>query len=271
MSGLGAWSASAYEAFHDLRLRPALDLLARVPDPPEGDIVDLGCGAGAAAPALRARFPGRLLIGVDGSADMLARADGLFDGTREADIAAWAPTRPPALIFSNAALHWLDDHERLFPRLFAALAPGGVLAVQMPDQLCRPSHTSMIAAAAGVRPDLFTGWTPFPGPRPLPDYAALLPGAEIDLWASEYMQRLDAREGHPVRAFTSSTGGRPVLARLDEAEAARFNALWDAALERAYPRLADGSCWFPFRRVFLVARRADQSSRRPIRAGSEDQ
>ncbi len=256
MTGLGAWSVAAYEAFADLRLRPAHDLLARIPQPGPGPVVDLGCGSGAAAPALRARFPGRRLIGVDGSPEMLAKASALFDDVTEADIGAWSPAEAPALIFSNAALHWLPDHERLISRLAASLAAGGVLAAQMPGQLQRPSHQTMIAAAAAVRPDLFTGWTPFPGPLPLPAYADLLSGAALDFWETEYLQRLGPAKdgGHPVRAFTSSTGGRPILAKLNPEETARFNALWDRGLDDAYPRLSDGGCWFPFRRVFMVAR-----------------
>lgn len=258
MTGLGAWSVDAYEIFADLRLRPALDLLARVPEPGPGDVVDLGCGAGAAASALRARFPGRRLVGVDGSADMLAKAAPGFDTVLEADIAAWAPETPPALIFSNAALHWLGGHGALVPRLAAALAPGGVLAAQMPGQLDRPSHRTMIETAAAVRPDLFTGWAPFPGPLPLPAYADLLPGCALDLWETEYLQRLGPASGggHPVRAFTSSTGGRPILAALDPDETARFVALWDEALAAAYPLDSAGGCWFPFRRVFFVARKS---------------
>lgn len=249
---------AAYEAFRDLRLRPALDLLARVPPVGEGDVVDLGCGAGAAAPALRARFPGRRLIGVDASPDMLAKASGLFDAAVAAEFSAWTPERPPTLVFSNAALHWVDGHGALIPRLFAALAPGGALAVQMPGQLERPSHLTMIEAAARTRPDLFTGWRPFPGPEPLARYAAMLKeAAALDLWETEHHQRLaPAAGGHPVRAFVSATGARPILARLGEAETARFAALWDAMLAKAYPPEADGSVWFPFRRVFFVAARA---------------
>lgn len=254
------WNVAAYEDFSDLRQRPALDLLARVPPLGLGDVIDLGCGAGAVGPALRARFPDHRLIGVDASPDMLAKADGrgLYDRLMEADIAVWRPKRPPALIFSNAALHWLGDHDALIPRLLGMLAPDGALAIQMPDQLHRPSHRTMIDAAAKTRPDLFDDWTPFPGPLPPGDYAKLLAGAgHCDVWASEYWQRLDtpADGGHPVRAFTSSTGARPILAALDTAETARFNALWDEALDDAYPRAADGGAWFPFRRLFFVARR----------------
>ena len=254
-AGGGAWNVAAYEAFHDLRLRPALDLLARVSSLPDGEIIDLGCGSGAAAKALRSRFPGHGLTGLDGSADMLAKAStrGLYDRLEEADIATWRPAAPAALIFSNAALHWLDRHDELIPRLYNALAPDGRLAIQMPSQLHRPSHRTMVEAAAEVRPDLFTGWTPFPGHLEPGAYADLTSGV-AEIWTTEYYQRLSASAdgAHPVRTFSSSTAGRPVLAQLSAEEAAAFADAWDKRLDAAYPRLSDGGVWFPFRRLFLV-------------------
>jgi trans-aconitate 2-methyltransferase len=62
---------------------------------------------------------------------------------QQADIARWQPFAPFDLIFSNAALHWLPDHERLLPALAGCLAPGGVLAVQMPRNFDAPSHTAI--------------------------------------------------------------------------------------------------------------------------------
>lgn len=256
MSDDHRWNVAAYETFANLRLRPALDLLARAPEPPPGDIVDLGCGAGAAVDALRRRFPGRRIIGVDASPEMLAKAEaeGAYDALEEGDIAAWSPEAPPALIFSNAALHWLPDHRALVPRLFGALRPGGALAVQMPDQLRRPSHETMIAAARRVRPDLFTDWTPFSGPLAPNAYAEILAPSPVDVWTTAYWQELGGGDtGHPVRAFVSSTGGRPILQRLNAAETTDFVAEWDAALEKAYPRRDGGGCWFPFHRMFFVA------------------
>jgi len=253
----GGWNVAAYEAFHDLRLRPALDLLARVPFCPPGDVVDLGCGSGAASSALRARFPERQLLGVDESADMLRKAASLsaYDKLDQGDIADWRPGTAPALIFSNAALHWLGGHEVLIPRLFEVLAAGGVLAVQMPSQLSRPSHQTMIAAAAEVRPDLFQGWRPFPGHLPPTVYADLLPDADVEIWTTEYHHLLPASAdgAHPVRGFSSSTAGRPVLSKLDQVEAKAFASAWDERLEEAYPRRSDGGVWFPFRRMFFVA------------------
>ena len=253
------WNVAEYEAFSDLRLRPALDLLARVFSIPDGPIIDLGCGAGAAAPALQNRFPGRALIGVDSSPQMLekAGASGAYGATVKANISNWSPDEPPALIFSNAALHWLPGHAALIPRLFRSLAPGGALAVQMPGQLDRPSHQFMIGAAGRIRADLFANWSPFPGPQPLSDYADMLPGAGLDLWESEYFQYLppSADGAHPVRTFVSSTGARPILSSLNAEETAEFVADWEDGLHHNYPLAADGGCWFPFRRLFFVATR----------------
>ncbi len=194
------------------------------------------------------------------SGEMLTKATDrrVFDALDQADITNWTPSAPPALIFSNAALHWLADHEALIPQLFASLSPGGVLAIQMPAQLLRPSHQSMINAAASVRPDLFSGWTPFPGPLEPAAYARLTPEAEVDIWTTEYHQRLAASPdgAHPVRSFSSATAGMPILSRLSETEEEAFNIAWDAGLDLAYPRLPDGGVWFPFRRLFIVARKA---------------
>lgn len=132
MSTRPAWDPAQYLRFADERLRPALDLIARIPHPAPRRVVDLGCGAGNALPVLAARFPQAEVTGVDGSAAMLAKAAGQGLRTEQADIASWSPAEPVDVIFSNAALHWLGGHATLFPRLLGCLAPGGVLAVQMP-------------------------------------------------------------------------------------------------------------------------------------------
>lgn len=253
------WNPQLYARFRDLRLRPALDLLAHVGDPPGGAVIDLGCGAGAVAPALRQRFPGRPLIGVDASTAMLAAArdSGQYDRLVPADLADWQPEAPPALILSNAALQWLDDHDRLFPRLVAALAPEGVLAVQMPRQYGAPSHRFLRDFAAEMFPDRFdfSHWHP-PVRSPL-DYARLLaPLGETDIWETDYFQRLaGGGPGHPVRHFTQATVMRPFLDRLNPAEAAALVERYDDALHAAYPAEDDGSVLFPFRRLFLTLRR----------------
>lgn len=250
------WNPAAYSAFRGLRLRPALDLLAQVDALPPGDVVDLGCGDGAAAQALAARFPGRRVVGVDASPAMLEKAAG-YDAKVQADIALWQPDSPPALIFSNAALQWLPDHAVLMPRLAAWLAAGGTLAVQMPVNHMAPSHRFLRDIAQAMFPERFdfTGYRP-PVATPAEYWALLAPLGALSVWETEYLQPLGAEvAGHPVRAFTASTAMRPFLDRLTAGEAARFIARYDEALDSAYPRLEDGGALFPFRRLFLTLTR----------------
>jgi trans-aconitate 2-methyltransferase len=252
------WSPEAYGRFRGLRLRPALDLLAQVGDLPAGAVVDLGCGDGAVGPALASRFPDRERVGVDLSPAMLAKAaeTGSYHRLHQADLSEWAPDRPPALVFSNAALHWLGAHDRLIPRLAACLAPRGMLAVQMPANFMAPSHALLRRLAARLYPDRFdfTGWQP--PVAPAVTYARLLsPLGTADLWETDYLQRLAPQEGaHPVRRFTESTTMRPFLDRLSPDEGAALAAAYDDALSAAYPAEADGSVLFLFRRLFLTVR-----------------
>ena len=134
-------------------MRPALDLLAQVSALPPGDMIDLGCGDGAMGAALAHRFADRRRIGVDASPALLAaaKAGGNHTVLELADIADWVPGPPPALIFSNAALHWLGDHATLLPPLAACIAPRGLLAVQMPGQHGAPSHSRCARSACGSR------------------------------------------------------------------------------------------------------------------------
>lgn len=246
------WNPEAYARFRGLRLRPALDLLAQVGDLPAGAVVDLGCGDGAAAAALKARFD-RTLVGVDASPAMLGRAQG-YDRLTEADIARWQPDTAPALIFSNAALHWLGDHARVLPRLAGLLVPGGTLAVQMPRQFLAPSHRFLRDIAASLFPDRFDYLHYTPPVATAAEYHALLqPLGQVDAWETDYIQRLDASAGmHPVQAFTGSTAMRPVLEKLNAVEEAAFRSAYDQALGSAYPLQPDGSVLLPFRRVFFT-------------------
>jgi trans-aconitate 2-methyltransferase len=247
------WNPDGYAHFRDLRLRPALDLLMQVGAVPRGAILDLGCGDGAAAGALKARYPKHRLLGLDASPAMLAKARG-YARLIQADAAGWTSDEPLSLIFSNAALHWLPGHDTLLPRLAGQLQPGGVLAVQMPRQYDLPSHRFLRDIAAAQFPDLFdlVDWQP--PVRPASTYWQLLARlGEVQAWETDYLQHLPAVAGmHPVRAFTQSTAMRPYVEKLSPAEEAAYLAAYDLALGAAYPLLPDGSALMPFRRAFFT-------------------
>lgn len=254
-----SWHPERYLAFDDHRTRPAADLLARVPLQAPERVVDLGCGPGNSTTLLALRWPDAEVIGIDSAPSMLAkaRASGIAAHWLEADIASWAPEAPVDLLFSNAALQWLPDHQILLPRLLAYLRPGGVLAVQMPRNFQAASHVALRELAA-QQPwaDRLEGVLQAEPVAPPAWYHDLLAphAATLDIWQTEYLQVLEGED--PVLRWTEATSLRPVLQALDEAASAAFKDAYAARLREAYPRRPDGTTLFPFLRLSLVARRA---------------
>jgi trans-aconitate 2-methyltransferase len=223
-----SWDPAQYLRFSGERMRPAVDLLARIAHEAPATVVDLGCGAGNLAPLLLARWPHARLTGVDSSPEMLARARKEHPSAEfvQGDIGAWRPARPVDVLYSNAALHWLDGHEALFPALLEAVAPEGVLAVQMPRNFGAPSHTSIVEAIeqgpwrSRLEPILRREPVPPPG-----FYWRLLEGRVEDLqvWETEYLQVLSGE--NPVAEYTKGTWLKQFLDRLQGAERAAFRSL----------------------------------------------
>ena len=251
-----AWDPAQYLKFAGPRLRPALDLLQRIDLAAPASVYDLGAGAGNVTRLIAARWPEARTVGVDGSAEMLAKAAAESPGIewQQVDLATWRPRHPADLIYSNAALHWLDGHDRLLPGLFAALAPQGVLALQMPRNFGARSHTSITETAleGPWRHTLEPLLRPSPVAEPEFYYDLLAPlAASLDIWETEYLQVLDGP--NPVKEWTKGTWLLPLLAALEEPERSHFEAAYAERVAAAYPPRGNGKTLFPFRRMFLIA------------------
>ncbi|WP_130798933.1 trans-aconitate 2-methyltransferase [Streptomyces otsuchiensis] len=263
------WDPAQYNRHAGHRTRPLCDLLARVPELP-GDrprIADLGCGPGGPTTLLADRWPTARVTGYDSSAAMLeearAHAGPTADGgsltfTR-ADIADWVPDTPHDLIVSNAALQWVPDHAARFPEWTAGLVPGGVLAFQVPGNFDAPSHLLLRDLCLGDRwrgrlGGLLRAERPVLTPE---GYLTALAGldCDLDVWETTYLQVLSGQD--PVLDWTKGTALRPVLTELadDPAAATAFVDEYRELLRRAYPAGPHGTT-FPFRRLFVVARRS---------------
>ncbi len=252
------WNPVQYERFRDERSRPFFDLLALVRPNAGMRVVDLGCGTGELTRRLHRHLNATETLGIDSSDAMLARSvEFAGDGLRfeKGDIATWVPSRAFDLVFSNAALHWLPEHEALFARLTRAIADGGQLAVHMPSNHDHPSHrvAAEVAGESPFREALggFVRESPVQAPEA---YAVLL-------------NRLGFKEQH-VRL---QVYGHLLAARDDVVEWVKGSLLTDYERrmpketfvrfleryrERLLPRLADEKPYFfTFKRLLLWGQR----------------
>jgi trans-aconitate 2-methyltransferase len=250
------WSARQYLKFEDERTRPPRDLLAQVPLQSPRRVVDLGCGPGNSTELLVARFLQAQVIGLDSSPDMLSKARQRLPKCQfvEADIAAWAPEEDADLLFANAAFQWVPDHPRHLRRLLEALQPGGVLAVQMPDNTGEPANRLQVEVAAnGPWAKALAAAVPRSSLLSPEAYYDLLRPicSQIDIWHSIYNNVLAAPAA--IVEWFKGSSLQPYLARLDGAMREQFLAAYTEKVAAAYTPRLDGKVLLKFPRLFIVA------------------
>ncbi|WHO72351.1 trans-aconitate 2-methyltransferase [Rhizobium sp. BT03] len=252
-----AWSASQYVKFEDERTRPARDLLAQVPLQSIRRAVDLGCGPGNSTELIIERYGAQGVSGLDSDLNMLEAARKRLPGTAfvEADLGSWQPTEPADLLFANAVFQWLPDHLDIFDRLMDGLSPGGVLAVQMPDNLGEPTHLLMEEAAnSGPWKSAFEGKSVRRKGLPAPSayYSRLIAkAARVDIWHTIYNHPM--ADAAAIVEWVKGTGLMPYLTRAGEEYREAFLADYLARVEKAYPKMSDGRVLLRFPRIFMVA------------------
>ena len=252
-----AWSASQYVKFEDERTRPARDLLAQVPLETIAAGIDLGCGPGNSTALLVERFGLAAISGLDSDADMLAAARNRLADTRfvAADLAGWEPVQPVDLLYSNAVFQWVPDHLAVLDRLMDALKPGGVLALQVPDNLNEPGErcareVSLLepfrASLAGFAPQRETIHAPSVY------FSRLAPkAARVDVWHTIYNHPL--ADAAAIVEWVKGTGLRPYLDAVGAPQQDAFLAAYQGRIAAAYPPMPDGRVLFRFPRLFILA------------------
>jgi trans-aconitate 2-methyltransferase len=179
----------------------------------------------------------------------------------QADLREWSPPPDADVLYSNAAFQWIPGHLDALTRLFDALRPGAVLAVQMPDNLNEPSHASMrevarsgpwretLAAAAAARDSLPAVGVYYKRLRPL--------SRHFEIWHTLYEHPLDGAEG--IIEWVKGTGLRPYIDPLPPDHRADFLEAYKERLRTFYPPQYDGKSILRFPRLFFVALRGGTS------------
>lgn len=242
------WNPAQYEKFKDQRSRPFHDLAALVDPAGVHHYVDLGCGTGELTATLALRFPTARGLGIDNSAAMLAKTRAQANPALTFEMISideFQPQEKFDLILSNAALQWLPDHPRLFPRIFSWLKPGGQLAVQMPANFDHASHR--IAHAVARRfPELTHEERRI---LPIEDYAALLHRAGFsaqNCFVKVYVHPMES--GAEVIEWTRGT----LLTQFEKSlTPARFAEFLAAYREELLAEIGGGPTIYTFKRLFL--------------------
>ncbi len=246
------WNSTQYLKFKNERTQPAVDLAMRIKNNPK-TIVDIGCGPGNSTKVLRNVFPDASIVGIDNSPNMIekAKSEHIDIDFRLCD--ALSLDGKYDLLFSNACLQWIPDHDTLIPSLMGKLNEGGILAVQVPMNGDEPLFRLIREVAnepkwelSGVKLQPNETLTP-------PEYYNILSACSsaFDMWEVKYYHTMPDHKA--LVAWVKGTRLRPYLDYLGAEKGAEFEAEIIERSKKLYPIMADGNVILGFRRFFFTA------------------
>ncbi len=248
------WNPQQYNQFSDLRDAPLRDLLRLLSPQSQMGVIDLGCGTGAGTATLAAYLRDATVLGIDASKEMLTKTPYRSRLTFQHRSIEQQLTRPDTfnLIFSNAALQWVDNHKSLFPRLIAQLKPGGQLAVQMPSQ-AENKLNFLLQELAAESPfaTALNGFSYISPVLPMEDYAQLLfeqGGAEISVLKKIYP--MEVKQTRELYQFVAGSALIPYLERIKSEMRNTFIAYYQRRIQNAFPTMP---ALYPFKRILIHA------------------
>lgn len=247
------WNPKQYNKYNKERHRPALELIDRIPQGTYQSILDLGCGDGAITKILMDKYSPQKIIGLDSSHSMLetAKQNNKNIIWQNEDINNF--TGNYDLIFSNAALQWVGNHNKLFEKLVSCA--NNVIAVQMPHNFSEPSHVLLretILENNMFKEKLLSSIRENPVFSKDTYYKLLCTQMSyIDIWETEYLQPMVGE--NPILDWVRGTALVPIKEKLSINEYREFEYKYGEKLKKAYPVIANNIILFPFKRLFIVA------------------
>src|SRR5271157_3851245 len=250
------WNPDLYLKFRNERTQPSIDLISKINiNFPPKSILDIGCGPGNSSQALLQRWPDANLTGIDNSPKMIDKAKKSYPENTwiVADAATYLPDTKYDIVFSNATIQWIPDHEKLFKNFLNLTNDGGVLAISVPRFYEMPISKIIAriagnekwkaatkgAAAAFTRHDYQFYYNLIS-----PDYQA------VEMWQTDYIHVLESQSA--IIEWTSSTGMKPYLDRLKDEDKLQFEDEVLSEIKFDYLVQKNGKVLFPFRRLFMV-------------------
>ncbi|MCU0849507.1 MAG: methyltransferase domain-containing protein [Spirochaetes bacterium] len=256
MNSVKDWDPASYLKFGNERTRPSIDLVGRINVPDPKSIIDIGCGPGNSTEILLGRWPAASITGIDNSPAMIEKAKSDYPGRKWElmDASNMSPEKKFDVVFSNAAIQWIPEHEKLMRVFISLVNPGGAMAIQAPLY-----HEMPVCAAIDGVFRKISGETGF-------DYRSIFtfhPGSfyynvlagrvnAIEMWETSYVHVMDSCAG--IIEMIKSTGLRPYIERIaDDEMKIEFEKRVLEEIKKVYPEMKNGKVLFPFKRLFFVA------------------
>lgn len=251
------WNSAQYLKFKKERTRPAIDLAVKIGLSAPKRVIDLGCGPGNSTAILKERFPNAELLGVDFSENMLVRAKTDYPETEfmQVDLSSsdWKLDRKFDIAFSNACIQWIPNHKALLPRIMDILNTGGKMAVQIPINYEEPVHKIIGETAKSDKWKNKIAQTGIFNTLTVEEYYDILSeiSSDFEMWVTTYCHRMDSHDA--IIEWYRSTGLKPYLEQLNDADKAEFTADVKSGIVKFYPVQKNGEVIFRFPRLFFVA------------------
>ena len=252
------WNPNQYNKFKSQRAKPFYDLIGLVDKSNKiQSVIDLGCGTGELSRVLYDELKPGTMLGIDSSREMLEESEKFQkQGIRFelSDISEYKPSSPIDLVFSNAALQWLPDHEALIPKVLSWVSAGGQVAIQMPYNFDHPSHVIAKEVAEKLFPDKFKTGGRKNVMLPQERYAEIL-------FANGFHDQVCRLEiyGHPMASgrdvieWTKGTTLTKYQAELTESEFKRYLEAYNSELLNV---IGEGPCFYAFKRLLIWGRKS---------------
>lgn len=250
------WNPNLYMQFRSERTRPSIDLISKIDSVEPKSVIDIGCGPGNSTQVLVDRWPKAKITGLDSSSAMIEKAKHDYPNQQwiVADALSYKPEIEYDIIYSNAVIQWIPNHENLLRIFHGYLSNNGILAIQIPLFWDMPLGKVINETASDIRwkdtmagiYDLFT----------IHDYSFYYDNLSglfnsVDIWETTYFHIMDSHVS--IIEMMRSTGLKPYLEKLDNDQAIeQFEKDVLTGIEKTYPIQKDGKVLLPFKRLFFI-------------------
>lgn len=249
------WNAQQYLKFKAQRTQPAIDLASRIRNRQFQTAMDIGCGPGNSTAVLQSIFPDTKVEGMDSSENMIMQAKKQHPDIsfRLCDVHDIEESYD--LLFSNACLQWLPNHEILLPKLMDNVNPGGILAIQIPENQEEPLFKIIKEVAQFPQWDFHKVIFERNEVLNSHQYVDILSecASSFDLWETVYYHQMSSHSS--LLEWVRGTRLRSYLDVLNQEQAALFEQEILNRVKQAYPISKNGTVILRFKRLFFIAER----------------